>query len=86
MTDQHAEQSQVEDARPLKSAVVTQTKVTLFVHRSNQQWVVRDRDGNFWILPNVENPWNQRQPFCPTQENELEPIPGHYKYLLRLPS
>jgi hypothetical protein len=59
--------------------------VALFVDRSSQQWVVRDADGNFWLLPVGDNPWDRRQPFDPTEETELEPIPGHYKYLLNLP-
>ena len=59
--------------------------VGLFVDPSYPQWIVRDPDGNFWILPSVENPWDQRQPFYPTAETELEPVPGHYKYLLNLP-
>jgi hypothetical protein len=28
----------------------------LFVERSSQQWVVRDSEGNFWLLPAVDNP------------------------------
>jgi len=59
--------------------------VALFVDRSNQQWIVRDPDGNFWILPMGENAWNRREPFYPDETSELEPIPGHYKYLLQLP-
>ena len=59
--------------------------VALFVDKSSQQWVVRDAEGNFWLLPAVENPWDHRQPFDPTEETELEPIPGHYKYMLGLP-
>ena len=59
--------------------------VTIFVDKSSQQWVVRDPDGNFWLLPAGDNPWDYRQPFEPTEEMELEPIPGHYKYLLNLP-
>lgn len=58
----------------------------LFVERVSQQWIVRDPDGNFWILPtDGENPWDLRQPFQPTEESELEPVPGHYKYMLGLP-
>jgi hypothetical protein len=57
----------------------------LFVDRINQQWIVRDPDGNYWILPSCDDAWDNRQPFQPTDETELEPIPGHYKYLLRLP-
>jgi hypothetical protein len=59
--------------------------VAIFVDKLSQQWVVRDADGNFWLLPAVDNPWEHRQPFDPTEETELEPIPGHYKYMLDLP-
>lgn len=59
---------------------------TLFVDRTSQQWIVLDPDGNFWIVPSVEeNPWNQRQPFYPTEDSELEQVPGHYKSMLGLP-
>ncbi|MCI0682726.1 MAG: hypothetical protein L0Y71_11555 [Gemmataceae bacterium] len=51
----------------------------------NQQWVVQDPDGNFWTVPSDNNAWDQRQPFYPTEETELEPIPAHYKYTLGLP-
>jgi hypothetical protein len=47
---------------------------------------VLDQSGRFWVLPNVENPWDQRQPIYPTEDMELEPIPGHYRYMLGLPS
>ena len=59
--------------------------VALFVDRICQQWIVRDPDGHFWILPSVDEPWELRQPFQPTAETELEPVPGHYKDLLGLP-
>ena len=59
--------------------------IAIFVDKSSQQWVVRDAEGNFWLLPAVDNPWDHRQPFDPTEETELEPIPGHYKYMLDLP-
>jgi hypothetical protein len=59
--------------------------VSIYVDRSSQQWVVRDPEGNFWIVPVVEDPWGHRQPFYLTEEIELEPVPGHYKYLLDLP-
>ena len=59
--------------------------LALYVDRSSQQWIVLDPQGQFWILPaNAENAWNHRQPFYPTEETELEPIPGHYKYMLGL--
>jgi len=57
----------------------------LFVDRSCQQWIVRDPDGNFWILPSVEDPWKLRQPFRLTAETDLELVPGHYKDMLGLP-
>ena len=59
--------------------------VALFVDRSTQQWVVRDADGKFWIVPCVEDAWEQRELFQPTGDTDLEPIPGHYKYLLHIP-
>ena len=68
-----------------KMIAVRKQRVTLYVDRSSQQWVVLDPEGNFWIVPSVRNPWNQRQPFYPTEETELEPVPGHYKYMLGLP-
>ena len=61
--------------------------VTLFVDRSSQQWIVLDHEGNFWIVPNdLEKSWDQRQPFYPTEDTVLEPVPGHYKSMLGLPA
>jgi hypothetical protein len=65
--------------------MTTKAAVGLFVDRSCPQWVVRDPEGNFWALPSVDDPWSERQPFCPTAETELEPVPGHYKDMLQLP-
>jgi hypothetical protein len=59
--------------------------VALYVDKASQQWVARDSDGNFWSLPSTDNPWDERQPFSPTEETELEQVPGHYKYTLGLP-
>ncbi len=59
--------------------------LSIFVDRSSQQWVVRDPDGNFWVVPYDDNPWDHRQPFEFTEKIELEPVPGHYKSMLRLP-
>jgi hypothetical protein len=59
--------------------------VAIYVDRSNGQWVVRDSDGDFWILPATENPWEDRIPFSPTEEIELEHVPSHYRYALQLP-
>jgi hypothetical protein len=60
-------------------------KVALFMDRFSQQWVVRDPEGNFWFVPSVENPWNHRPPIYPTEESELEPVPGHYLHMRDLP-
>jgi len=60
--------------------------IALFVDRRAQQWIVRDPDGNYWALPAGDDAWEQRQRFEPTTAaTDLEPIPGHYKYLLNLP-
>lgn len=66
---------------------VTLSRLRLFVDRSSQQWIVLDSEGNYWIVPGAENnPWEQRQRYYPSEETELEPVPGHYKSMLGLPS
>ncbi len=58
----------------------------IFVDRAcTDHWVVRDPEGNFWIVPPVANAWESRQPFWPTEETELDSIPGHYRFMLGLP-
>jgi hypothetical protein len=65
---------------------VQERKAALYVDRScTDHWVVRDPDGNFWIVPPTEDGWERREPFQPTEETELEPIPKHYISLLGLP-
>jgi len=64
---------------------IKRSMVALFVDRSSRQWVVRDPEGNFWFIPSVENPWEHRQAFYPTEQTELEPVPGHYLHMLDLP-
>ncbi|HVL11058.1 MAG TPA: hypothetical protein VM529_00735 [Gemmata sp.] len=59
--------------------------VAIYVDRSSGQWVVRDSDGSLWLLPPTSTPWADRQPFFPAEETELDPVPGHYKYMLGLP-
>ncbi len=86
MTLSHAKRGDVVEFRPLESGLAPpQTKMALFVLRASQQWVVLDPEGNFWVLPSVANPWDQREPFYPTDETELVPVPRHYKYMLGLP-
>jgi hypothetical protein len=57
----------------------------IYVDRISQKWIVRDQEGNLWSLPNGEDAWTKRQPFCITEDTDLEPVPSHYKYLLGLP-
>ena len=64
---------------------ITSPVVALYVDRASQQWIVRGPEGNFWSLPSTDNPWDERQPFTPAEGTELEPVPGHYKYMLGLP-
>jgi hypothetical protein len=59
--------------------------IGLYVDRFSKQWVVRDPEGNFWIVPSVDNGWEHRQPFHLTEESELDVIPKHYIHLLDLP-
>jgi len=59
--------------------------VALYVDRSSQQWVALDPEASSGSWPSAPNPWDQRQPFYPTEETELEPVPGHYKHMLGLP-
>ncbi len=61
--------------------------LALYVDRTAQQWVVLDSQGNYWLVPQgEENGWDQRQPFCPTEKSDLQPVPGHYRYLLGVPA
>ncbi len=62
-----------------------QQRVTIYVDKPSQQWIVRDPEGNFWMVPSSDEAWEHRQPFTPDEESELEPVPGHYKYMLGLP-
>ncbi len=59
--------------------------VSIFVDRSSRQWIVLDAEGMFWVVPPIDDGWDQRQPFTPTDESDLEPVPRHYKYMLGLP-
>ncbi len=58
--------------------------VAIYVDRRSRQWVVRDDQGNLWTLPQTETPWDDRELYSSSDETTLDPIPGHYFYLLRL--
>jgi hypothetical protein len=56
---------------------------TLYVDRFSKQWIVCDPEGRFWIIPGEGRvPRDQRLPFVPNAETELELVPGHYKHML----
>jgi hypothetical protein len=59
--------------------------VSIFVDRASRQWIVLDHEGAWWVVPPNEYGWEQRQPFVPPEDIELEPVPGHYRYVLGLP-
>jgi hypothetical protein len=61
-------------------------QVSLYVDRSQPGdcWIVRDQAGDFWMVPSGDDAWERRQPYTPGEDTQLEPIPGHYKYLLGL--
>jgi hypothetical protein len=64
---------------------IARRTASLFVDRATQQWIVQDPEGHLWIVPISENSWEDRRPLIPNEETQLEPVPGHYKYLLHLP-
>jgi hypothetical protein len=60
-----------------------QSQLSLYVDRSRPSWwIVRDGAGDFWLVPAGEGAWERRQPYTPADDAHLEPVPGHYKYLL----
>jgi hypothetical protein len=61
------------------------SRAALFADRSSRRWIVRDPEGNFWVLPPEGNPWDRREPYQLTEGSDLEPVPGHYKDMLGLP-
>jgi len=65
--------------------VLKRRTVSIFVDKSLPQWIVRDPDGTFWLVPATNEAWEHRQPYTPTDESDLEPVPGHYKDMLGLP-
>jgi hypothetical protein len=65
--------------------VITHKKIHLYVDKANSQWIALDGDGNFWVLPMNDNPWERRQKIQISDELKLEPVPGHYKHMLGIP-
>lgn len=65
--------------------IIRKRKLYLFVDRSSGRWVVQDPDGVFWIIPVLDQAWEHRVLFIPTDESQLEPVPEHYRYVIGLP-
>ena len=63
-------------------ATHSKAAVALYADKAARQWVVRDADGRFWVLPQGDEPWENRRPFEPPDDADLEPVPGHYQYML----
>src|SRR5262245_15363746 len=62
-------------AREERNVFATRKPVcSLYVDRHTGQWIVKDAEGNFWIVPLTDNPWRDREPFQPTEESDLEPV------------
>ncbi len=60
-----------------------EARVSLYVDRSLPScWIVRDREGVFWMVPAGDQAWERRQPYTLTADSQLESVPGHYKYLV----
>jgi hypothetical protein len=58
-------------------------QLSLYVDRNLPScWIVRDRHGDFWMVPPGECAWDRRQPYTLTEGAKLELVPNHYKYLL----
>lgn len=58
--------------------------LALFVDHSTHQWIVQDREGRLWVVSAGKDQWQNREPFEPDEQTDLEPIPKHYSYLLDL--
>jgi len=64
---------------------LTKQTVSLYVDRTNEKWIARDLDGSLWLVPSAQDGWNHREPFEITEETCLEPVPGHYRFMLGIP-
>ena len=72
-------------AAPQANSLVPSVNVVV-VNGAGDVLMIRRSDNDNWAVPgDHDNPWDDRQPFSPTEETELEPVPGHYKHMLGLP-
>ena len=57
--------------------------MSLYVDKGRpEHWIVRDPEGRFWVVPPGDDAWTKREPFHPSEDAEIEPVPSHYLYLL----
>ena len=54
------------------------------VDKLSGQWIVRDPKGEFWLPPSVKDAGDERVPYEPAEEMDLERIPGHHQDTLGL--
>jgi len=54
---------------------VRRSTVALFVERSAQQWVVRDPDSKFWIVPSSKTPGTIGNRSTPPKRRSLNRFP-----------
>jgi hypothetical protein len=60
-------------------------QLALYVDRNLPScWIVRDRDGEFWMVPAGDRAWDRREPYTPAEDAQLEAVPGHYRYMLEI--
>lgn len=65
----------------------SQSQLSLYIDRRLPScWIVRDRAGDFWMVPSGDDAWDRRQPYTITDDAQLESVPGHYRYLLGIAS
>ena len=61
--------------------------MSLYVDKDRpEHWIVRDCEGRFWVVPPGQDAWTKREPFQPSEDAELETVPGHYLYMLGITS
>ena len=61
----------------------SQIPFSIYVDRNLPHfWIVRDRAGDFWMVPSGDQAWQRRQPYALSQDANLEWVPGHYLYML----
>lgn len=60
-------------------------ELRLFADRAKRQWIVRDGQGQYWMLPSSDRAWEDRIEVQQREITDLEAVPMHYKATLCLP-